>query len=147
VSDAREPRDLHFMILAHHRLEDRDRCLHLPLGRRRLALCARCVGFYPTLLAAVFAQALLEPPIAPTADWWFCLSGIFPALLDWGLSWLGRRRGSNAMRVATGILLGISLGRGFWLYLHDLGSEVFWVQIGLLAVGAVSFELVRRLRL
>jgi uncharacterized membrane protein len=143
----RDRRDLHLMVLAHHRLEDRDRCLHLPLGARRLALCARCVGLYPTILAALLVQAIARPPILAAVDWWLCLSGIFPALLDWGLTWLGRRRGTNRMRVATGVLLGISLGRGIWLYLHDLKSEVFWVQIGLLAVSALAFELVRRLRL
>ncbi len=147
MSRERERRELHLMVLAHHRREDRDRCLHLPLGGYRLALCARCLGFYPTLAAAIALQAWLGLPPLPAADWWFCISGLFPALLDWGLAWLGRRRGSNAMRVATGILLGISLGRGFWLYLHDLKSEVFWVQIGLLAVGALAFELVRRLHL
>lgn len=142
-----ERRDLHLMVLAHHRREDRDRCLHLPLGRRRLALCARCVGFYPTLLGAVALQAALRPPLLGVADWWLSLCGLFPALLDWGLGWLGRRRGTNAMRVATGVMLGLSLGRGFWLYLHDLRNEVFWVQIGLLAATALAFELVRRLRL
>jgi uncharacterized membrane protein len=140
-------RDLHLLLLAHHRREEADRCVQLPLGPLRIALCARCLGLYPTLVAALLVQAALAPPPLGAAEWLLCLPGLFPALLDWGLGWLGRRRGSNAMRVATGIALGISLGRGAWLYLHDARSEVFWVQLGLLALGALAFELTRRLRL
>lgn len=143
----RPPRLVHTFLLAHHRREQAERCLQLPLGRRlRLALCARCLGLYPTLFTVLALQAATRPPGLGPLDWWLCLPGLAPALLDWGLSWLGRRRGTNAMRLATGVLLGISLGRGFFLYFHDPRSEIFWVQIGLLVAGAAAFELVRRLR-
>lgn len=141
-------RVLHWLPLAHHRRDALDRCLLLRLGGgRRLCLCARCSGLYPALLGALLLQGALHLGPAGRADWWIVLSGVFPALFDWGLSWLGRRRGTNALRLATGALLGLSLGRGLWLYFRDPRSEVFWVQLGLLAVGAMAFELVRRLRI
>jgi uncharacterized membrane protein len=141
-------RVLHWLPLAHHRRDQLERCLLVPLGGdRRLALCARCLGLYPALALALLLQARLRLGPAGTADWVLALSGVFPALFDWGLSWLGRRRGSNALRLATGLLLGLSLGRGFWLYFRDPRCEVFWVQLGLLVFGALAFELVRRLRI
>jgi len=141
-------RVLHWLPLAHHRREQLQRCLLLPLGGdRRLALCARCTGLYPALAVALLLQALLRLGPAGAADWVLVLSGVFPALFDWGLSWLGRRRGSNALRLATGVVLGLSLGRGLWLYFRDPRCEVFWVQLGLLVAGAFAFELVRRLRI
>jgi uncharacterized membrane protein len=141
-------RVLYWLPLAHHRRDQLERCLLVPLGGgRRLALCARCLGLYPALALALLLQGWLRLGPAGTADWVLVLSGVFPALFDWGLSWLGRRRGSNALRLATGVMLGLSLGRGFWLYFRDPRCEVFWVQLGLLVFGALAFELVRRLRI
>ncbi len=138
---------LHLMVLAHHHPEHLDRCLLLPLGGRRLAICARCAALYPTLALGLLLQRAAHLPALGLADWLLTISGILPALLDWGLNWTGRRRGTNAMRLATGALLGLALARSIWLYLHDPRSEVFWVQGGLLVAGALAFELVRRLRL
>lgn len=143
----RERRVVHWLPLAHHRLEAAERCIHLPLGPVRIALCARCLGLYPTVAAAIVAQAAARLGRVGAVDWWLCLVGLAPALLDWGLTLLGRARGTNAMRVLTGVVLGVSLGRGFWLYFRDPRCEIFWVQLGLLGVGALAFGLVRRLRL
>ena len=138
----------HWLPLAHHRRGEVDRCFLLPCGRgRRVARCARCTGVYPALLAALLLQgAFRVGPVGP-ADWLAALCGVFPALFDWGLHWLGRRRGTNALRLATGAILGLSLGRGLWLYFRDQRCEIFWVQLGLLVCGAMAFELVRRLRI
>lgn len=137
-----------WLPLAHHRPEQLDRCLLLPLwGGRRLALCARCAGLYPTLVGALFLQGALRLGPTGAADWLITMSGVFPALFDWGLGWLGRRRGSNGLRLATGALLGLALSRGLWLYYCDPLSEPLWIQLGVLAAGALAFELVRRLRL
>ena len=141
-------RVVHWLPLAHHRREQLEHCLLLPLGgQRRLALCARCTGFHTALLVALVLQAWLHLGRVGTADWIIAISGIFPALFDWGLSYLGRRRGSNAMRLATGVVLGIAHGRALWLFIREPRCEVFWVQIGLCAFGVLAFELVRRLRI
>jgi uncharacterized membrane protein len=142
-----ERRVVHWLPLAHHRREEDYRCLHLALGARRVAVCARCVGLYGALVATIAAQAATHVGRLGLLDWWITLGGVAPALFDWGLSWLGRVRGRNLIRVLTGVLAGIALGRGFWLYFRDPRGEIFWVQVGLLAVGTAAFELVRRLRL
>jgi uncharacterized membrane protein len=142
-----ERRVVHWLPLAHHRREEDYRCLHLPLGDLRVAICARCVGLYSALVVTFAAQGALRLGGLGALDWWITLVGVAPALFDWGLSWLGRVRGRNAVRVLTGVLAGVSLGRGFWLYFRDPRGEIFWVQIGLLVVGAIAFEVVRRLRI
>src|SRR5512137_458176 len=142
-----EPRLVYWLPLAHHRLEAADRCVQIPVGHLRIALCSRCLGLYPTLILALAAQGAVRLGRVGAADWWLCLVGLAPALFDWGLSILGRARGSNAVRLLTGVVLGVSLARGFWLYFRDPRCEIFWVQLGLLAAGALSFGLVRWLRL
>jgi len=141
-----ERRLVHWLPLAHHRPDAADRCVHLPVGHLRVALCARCLGLYPTLALALVAQGAARLGRVGAADWWLCLVGLAPALFDWGLSILGRARGTNAIRLLTGVVLGVSLARGFWLYFRDPWCEIFWVQLGLLAVGAGAFALVRWLR-
>jgi uncharacterized membrane protein len=143
----KERRVVHWLPLAHHRPEAAERCVHLPLGPVRIALCARCIGLYPALAVVLVAQGAARLGRAGAVDWWLCLSGLPPALLDWGLSVLGRARGTNAMRALTGVVLGVSLGRGFWLYFRDPRCEIFWVQLGLLAAGVLAFALIRQLRL
>ena len=142
-----EPRRVHWLPLAHHRREAADRCVHLPVGHLRIALCARCLGLYPTLALVLVAQGAAQLGRVGAADWWLCLVGLAPALFDWGLSILGRAHGSNAMRLLTGVVLGVSLARGFWLYFRDPRCEIFWVQLGLLAMGAAAFAVVRWLHL
>lgn len=146
-SITRASRIVSFLPLAHHRADQLDHCLLLPLGSRRVALCARCLGLYPSLIIVLFLQAFLQSPRPGIMERWLLVAGIFPALLDWGRSWLDHRRGNNAIRVITGALLGISLGRSCWIYLHDPLYEILWIQIGLLTLGAIIFEFLRILRL
>ena len=139
-------RALHLMALAHHRPEHARRCVHLPLGGRRLTLCARCLGLYPVLLAALAIQWYVGLGPLGTVDLVVALALAAPALLDWGAGWLDPRSGSNARRLTTGALLGLALGRSLWLNARDPRSEVLWIQLFLLAAGAGAFFLVRRLR-
>ena len=55
MSEARPP-IVHLWLLAHHRPQDLDRCLLLPWRGRRIALCARCLGLYPTVAATLALQ-------------------------------------------------------------------------------------------
>jgi len=140
----RERVTVHWLPLAHRSREHADGCLHLPLGRFRLAICSRCVGLYTILAPALLLQ--LHFRVGRTsADWWIALPGALVALLDWGTSHLGRPS-SNATRIATGAALGIALSRSFVLYFRDPLSLVFWLQAALLVSGTLAFELVRRLR-
>lgn len=95
----------------------------------------------------LFLQGVLQSSDPGPIERWLIVAGIFPALLDWGRSWLDRTRGNNVIRVITGVLLGLSLGRSSWVYLHDPKYEILWIQVGLLAIGAITFELLRLFRL
>jgi hypothetical protein len=95
---------------------------------------------------AVQAALGLGAADAPLVDTLITLGLAAPALIDWGLSRL-RARGRNLIRVISGALLGVALGRSLWLYFRDPLGEIFWTQIALLVFGVLSFELVRALRL
>jgi uncharacterized membrane protein len=136
-------RDVYLRALAHQHPSEAHRCLWLPLGRLRLALCSRCTGLYPTLFAGLALQLVLRlSPRLSLLDWILSLTLSMPALIDWGASRL-RRAGSNAVRALTGVLLGVALARSGYIYLHDPFSELLWIQLALLAFGALAFEFVR----
>jgi uncharacterized membrane protein len=143
----RAPRPIHHhLLLAHHRRAELDRCLLLPTPIGRIALCARCLGLYTTLLGALALQLALGAGPRRVVDWAVVLVGIFPALFDWGASFAGSWRGTNAIRLVTGALLGVALGRSIILYFIDARCELFWVQAGLLGAGVLAFALLRRIQ-
>jgi hypothetical protein len=96
------------------------------------------------MLAAMVVQWSLGWARPAPPDPWIAL-GALPALVDWGLGRLGRR-GRNDIRVLTGVLLGLALGRTLAIYVRDPGYAVFWIQAVLLVTGAAAFELAARWR-
>ena len=122
-------RTIHKMFVAHHRASDIHRCLLLPWGQTQIAVCARCLGFYPALLAAIVVQVLTKAMSLGTYDWLVVFIGQAPVLADWGVGRLSDRRGSNATRVLTGVVGGVALGRSFYLYFRETRNEIFWVNI------------------
>lgn len=142
-----EPRRVYWRVLAHQHPSHADRCVWLPLGRLRLALCSRCLGLYPVLFTSFFLQVMLGSGRNwGIIDWLIALVLAAPALLDWGASRL-RWAGRNDLRIGSGALLGLALGRSLYLYVVDPLSELVWIQLALLAAGALTFELVRHLDL
>lgn len=135
-----------WLPLSHHHRAQAHRCVMVPLGGFCLALCARCLGLYPTLFAALALQAWLRPPGLGAWDFALTLAPVLPGLFDWGSGLLDPKNGSNFRRLFTGFLLGAALGRGFWLYLADPKNEVFWTQMFVLLAGAMAFFGVRRIR-
>jgi uncharacterized membrane protein len=136
-----------WMALAHHPSSQLQRCVLLPVGKRRLAICARCLGLYPTLVVVIALQMALALGPMGLLDWWIALLGVLPAVVDWGLGRLECGQGSNRLRVMTGLIAGVAMGRSFFLYLRDPMHEIFWVQIVLLVMAALSFETVKRMDL
>jgi uncharacterized membrane protein len=139
-------RPIYWFPLSHQSLHNRYRCLMLPLGRIRLALCSRCLGLYPTMVAVWVVQFLGIWPLSREWDWWVALGAAVPALASWGLGRLGHR-GRNIWRVATGVALGVALGRSLFMYFREPANEVFWVQMALILCTVLAFEWVRSLRL
>jgi len=99
------------------------------------------------MLAVLIGQILAEVrPLGPL-DWWIVTVGAAPALVDWALSRLDTWRGNNALRLTTGAIAGVALGRSLYLYLRDTRSEVFLVQMMLIVFAVGAVEVVRVLRI
>ena len=106
--------------------EQYDHCLFLPLpGGRRLPLCARCLSIYPIAFVLLVAQIAGAFSLAPTDPWLMVLLPL-PAVIEFLLEQLGRIPGNNALRMLTGLPLGVALSRMFYRYLHDPVDPFFW---------------------
>lgn len=94
-------------LLSHHEPHEYHRCHSLSFGDRTVHLCARCSGIYPGILVGV---ALVLFGTGPAAWPWLVAVGPAPALIDWAATTFTDRRGSNALRTASGALLGLGYG-------------------------------------
>jgi uncharacterized membrane protein len=92
-------------LLSHHTPSRRDRCHRVVLFGRAVHLCSRCSGIYPGILAGLLF------PLQPTSLRLIAVLPL-PALVEWSITSSRSRRGSNAVRTATGLLLGYGYGLG-----------------------------------
>ncbi|NHN48583.1 DUF2085 domain-containing protein [Halostella sp. JP-L12] len=118
-------------LLSHHDADERDRCHALRVRGRTVRLCARCAGIYPGIALGLW--------IAGGSRWAAPLSliAVLPAfaLVDWAASAFAGADGGNAVRTATGALLGLGYAFGAVRLLRDPPAP------GVLAVG-VAYALV-----
>jgi hypothetical protein len=126
-------------LLAHHRPEEYDRCYAVG----GLHVCARCAGLYPALLLLLALQ-LTGVVGAIRAEWAVLFLLPVPAVFSWARRRLTGAAGSNPVSTVTGALLGVALGRGIYLYLHDHGSVAFWAQAAGLVVVVLTVEILAR---
>ncbi|AGN01459.1 hypothetical protein L593_07570 [Salinarchaeum sp. Harcht-Bsk1] len=119
-------------LLSHHEPSDYDRTYAVTVLGRRERLCARCTGIYPGIAAGLLARGL---GVGPLTEVWLLLVLPLPALLDWTVTRVGDRSGSNSVRTATGALLGYAYGVGLVaLFLDgDLRVSAIGAGYGLLA--------------
>lgn len=128
-------------LLSHHEPEEWDRCYAPVLFGRRVRLCARCLGIYPGIgLGAVAAVA--GPPF-PSG---IALVLVLPAfaLFDWVVTTFSARTGVNAVRTATGALLGYAYGLGLVLFVTTLDVRVLAVGAGYGVVAGALLLVARR---
>lgn len=100
--------------LSHHPPDELDRCYRLGA----VHVCARCLGTYPVMFAAIVAQVALRFPLEHPLDVPLCVALVLPATIDWALGRFDPHRFSNAWRTLTGILLGLGLGRSLFIHLQ-----------------------------
>ena len=100
--------------LSHHHADELDRCYRF--GNTHV--CARCLGTYPVMFAAIALQLALRAPLEHPLDPPLCIALILPATIDWALGRFDPHRFSNAWRSITGILLGLGLGRSLFIHLQ-----------------------------
>jgi hypothetical protein len=128
-------------LLAHHRPDEYDRCYAVGA----VHLCARCAGLYPALLLLLALQ-LTGLVGSLRAEWAVLFLLPVPAVFSWARHRLTGAAGSNPIATVTGALLGVALGRGIFLYLHDHGSVAFWAQASGLVVAVLTVETLARLK-
>ncbi len=100
--------------LSHHPPDELDRCYRLGA----VHVCARCLGTYPVMFAAIVAQVALRFPLEHPLDVPLCVALVLPATIDWALGRFDPHRFSNAWRTLTGIFLGLGLGRSLFIHLQ-----------------------------
>jgi uncharacterized membrane protein len=124
-------RDALLLPLSHHTPEQYDHCWWLPMvGGRSVPVCARCTGVYPVALVLLTLQLLGRFSLAAT-DSWLVVVLPLPAVVEFLGEQFGFWRGSNLVRIGTGLPLGVALSRLFVRYFAHPADPVFW---GIVAV-------------
>lgn len=108
-------RETRRFLFSHHTPDEFYRCHRVRVLGRGVVLCARCTGVYPGILLGV---AVHLAGVGPLTAFWLVAVCPLPALLDWAMTTLRDYRGSNAVRTATGILLGFGYGSGLGHLYH-----------------------------
>ncbi|MBS1153530.1 MAG: hypothetical protein H6Q89_5228 [Myxococcaceae bacterium] len=113
--------------LSHHPPEELDRAWKLG----GIHVCARCLGTYPILFAAIAAQFAWRAPLEHPLDVPIALGLLAPALLDWAYGRFRPHAFSNPWRTLTGVLLGLALGRTLFIHLQRPLPLPLLLQLGL----------------
>lgn len=125
-------------LLSHHTPAERHRCHRLSVGGRTLHLCARCSGIYPgiALGVGVFLLGVGRGAWLPVVAF-----GPLPALVDWAVTTVTERRGTNAVRTATGGLLGVAYGLALPWVLTTWRPALLAIAVGYGALAAAGLWL------
>ncbi|MCP3098579.1 DUF2085 domain-containing protein [Myxococcus sp. K15C18031901] len=119
--------------LSHHHPDEYNRTYLLG----GLRVCARCLGTYPVMLAAMVGLFAARAPLHWAFDVPAVLLLTLPALVDWAVGRFRPVSGSNAVRTATGVLLGLALGRSLHVHLQRPLPVVLLAQAGLVTAVAL----------
>jgi uncharacterized membrane protein len=119
--------------LSHHREDEYNRTY--VLGGVRV--CARCLGTYPVMLAAMVGLFALRMPLSWEWDVPVVLGLTLPALVDWSIGRFRPAGGSNGVRTVTGVLLGLALGRSLFVHVQRPLPAVLLAQAALVTAVAL----------
>ncbi len=119
--------------LSHHPPEEWNRTYRLGGVR----LCARCLGTYPVMFAAIAVQFAVGAPLAWTHDGAWSVGLLLPALLDWAYGRFRPAAGSNALRTLTGVLLGLALARTLYIHIQRPLPVGLLMQAGVVTLVAL----------
>jgi uncharacterized membrane protein len=131
--------------LSHHHPSEFSRCYRL----FDVHVCARCLGVYPVLFAALVIQFSLGAPLSHRLDVVGSAVLTVPALGDWAYGRLHPTRGNNGWRTLTGALLGVALGRTLFVHFQKPFPDSLVIQGALVVAVTVPVILLsyRRIRL
>ena len=113
--------------LSHHHPEELDRAWKIG----GIHVCARCLGTYPVLFAAIAAQISLRAPLDHPLDIPIALGLLVPALFDWAYGRFRPHAFSNSWRTFTGVLLGLALARSLFIHFQRPLPLPLLLQMGL----------------
>ncbi|RME28556.1 MAG: DUF2085 domain-containing protein [Deltaproteobacteria bacterium] len=120
------------LLLSHHTEDKLHLCYRMGWGNHRVAVCARCLGLYPAMVGALLVGRATGP-WPEWLEWTLLLLAPIPALLEWGTTVAsGRPERPNAVRLSTGIGLGLSLGASLHVNTYALFSAPVRAQLLLL---------------
>ncbi len=130
--------------LSHHHDDELNRCYRLG----GVYVCARCLGTYPVLFAAMAAQFALKAPLSHPLDVPLVLALTLPALADWAYGRFRPQSGTNLIRTLTGIALGLALGRTLFVHVQKPLPPALLAQAALVTAvaGPVILATYRRRR-
>jgi uncharacterized membrane protein len=124
--------------LSHHAPSDYARCVRFG----RWHICARCLGTYSTLACALVWQFVSHCSLEYAFDVAAVLALTLPATLDWAYGVRYPHRFSNGWRIATGVGLGLALGRTLFIHFQRPFPPVLVAQAVLVATVALPVILV-----
>lgn len=130
-------------LLSHHEPSEYHRCHRLEIRGQPVHLCARCSGVYPGIALGI---ALFLTDILTSLQLVLVALLPLPALLDWCLTHFRPPDGSNVIRTATGVLLGVGYGLGLGHLLVAREPVVLGVGIGYGLLAAVALAWYHRSR-
>ncbi len=128
--------------LSHHHADELDRCYRVG----GLHICARCLGTYPVLFAALVAQFAVHAPLSYPLDVPIVVALTVPALADWAYGRFRPHAFTNPWRTFTGALLGLALARSLFIHLQRPLPVVLLAQLGLVTAVAGPVILTSYLR-
>ena len=112
--------------LSHHHEDELNRCWKFG----RVHVCARCLGTYPVLFAAIALQFAFHAPLESSFDEPIALGFLAPALLDWAWGRFQPQAFGNPWRTFTGVLLGVALARTLFIHLQRPLPLALLLQLG-----------------
>lgn len=124
--------------LSHHPEEE----LHRTYRLAGHAVCARCLGVYPTMLLAIALQLGAGAPLVWQWDGPWTVGALLPAVADWTAGRLAPERGGNLWRTLTGVFAGLALGRSLYVHLQKPFPVWLLVQVTLVILAVVAVILV-----
>ncbi|MBP6871338.1 MAG: DUF2085 domain-containing protein [Bacteroidales bacterium] len=111
------------MVLSHHPPCQYNRTFTLC----RVRFCVRCTGILAGILLWAIVFSVKDLPFYLT----FITGFLFPlpAILNFTLNELGKRKNSNSKRTITGILMGLAIGMAIGFFI----TNRFWPGIAIIA--------------
>lgn len=125
--------------LSHHHPEELDRCYRFA----GVHVCARCLGTYPVLFFFMAYQLRHRWPLMHELDVPVGVALVAPATLDWAYARFRPHAFTNLWRTATGVLLGLGLGRSLFIHVQRPLPEILLAQGALVTLVVAAVILYR----